>query len=331
MSEAPSSHVWVAQAWPRSQPASPAVQAFHRSSFPRLRSPAAVTSPVPGPVLPVRQPAQRTTFFSPPLRSASRADRRTHTTEAFGGHVPQAASLVGASHGDGLLSPVRQPPLPPQQTTVPDAHEHSPAHAVPVVAQAAFQGGHVGNASPVVKMNPDDQVATFARMQGQFNPGMPRYFHMPEGARDFVPGGAAGPPPPTHMWWDTAPGLSPIGSCDAQGQAGCCPTGKSPGAPRPGSGLQGTCARPMGHAHASGPARGVSSPTVGGLGAVGVGQGSYVISSNVGESERIDEDVQAVSFSLISLSSSHIISSHTNSSHQYNDRGVCPPRCHPFS
>ena len=119
------------------------------------------------------------------------------------------------------------------------------------------------------------------------------------------------------MWWNAPPppGLSPHGCCTAQGQAGCCPTGKSHGAPRPGSGLQGTCARPMGHVHALGPARGVSSPTVGGLGAVGVGQGSYVISSNVGESERIDEDVQAVSFSLISLSSSHIISSHTNSSH----------------
>jgi hypothetical protein len=38
--------------------------------------------------------------------------------EAFGGHVPQAASLVGASHGDDLLIPVRQAAQPPQQTTV---------------------------------------------------------------------------------------------------------------------------------------------------------------------------------------------------------------------
>ena len=236
--------------------------------------------------------------------------------EAFGGHVPQAASRVQASHGDHLLSPVRQPPLPPQQTTVPDAHQHSPAHAVPVVAQAVFQGGHVGNASHVVKINPDDQVSTFARMQGQFNPGMPRYSHILEGAPDFVPGGATGPPPSTQMWWNAPAGLSPHGCCTAQGQAGCCPTGKSPGALRPGAGLQGSYAGPMGHAHASGPARGVPSPAVGGLGAVGVGQGSYVISSNVRESARtIDEDAQAVCFSPIVLSLSCIIPLHTNSCH----------------
>ena len=118
------------------------------------------------------------------------------------------------------------------------------------------------------------------------------------------------------MWWDAAPGVSPHGCCNAQGQAGCCPTGKSPGAPRPGAGLQGSYASPMGHPHAAGPARGGTSPAVGGLGAVGVGQGSYDISSNAREStQTIEVDAQAVCFSLIRLSSFHIISSHTNSSH----------------
>ena len=116
--------------------------------------------------------------------------------ETFRGHAPQAASLVDASHGDDLLSPVRQAAQPTQQTTVHYAHEHLPTNAVPVAAQAAFQGGL--HASPVVKINPEDQVATFARMQGHLNPGMPRYFHMPEGAPDFLPGGATGPPPSTQ-------------------------------------------------------------------------------------------------------------------------------------
>ena len=315
MSEASSRHVWVSQAWPGSQPASPAVQALHCSSLPSSRSPAAVTSPGHGPAWPVRQPVQRTTVFPSYLRPVARADQGRQTMEAFGDHTPQAASLVGASRGDDLFSPVRQAAQPPQQTTVDHAYQHSPAHAVPVVAQAAFQGGHVPHASPAVKLNPEDQVATFAKMQGHMNPGMPRHFHMPEGATDFVPGGAAGPPPQTQMWWDSAPGLSPLGCCNAQGQAGCCPTGKSPGA-RPGSGLHGCYASPMGHAHAPGPARGVPSPAVGGLGSVGVGQGSYVVNSNVRASARtLDEDVQAVCFALIVLSSSCIMPSHTNSSH----------------
>jgi hypothetical protein len=86
--------------------------------------------------------------------------------EAFLGHVPQAASLVGASPGDDVLSPVRHAAQPTQQTTVRYSHEHSPAHAVPVVAQAAFQGGHVGNASPVVKINPEDQVVNVRQDAG---------------------------------------------------------------------------------------------------------------------------------------------------------------------
>lgn len=291
-------HVWVPHpCWPtaESHPASPAVEAFHRSSSPSSCLPAAVPSAGPGPVLDVRQPAaQRTSLLSPPPHSAARAEWRAHTMEAFGGHASRPASLGVASRGNELLSPVRQTGQPTQQTTVPAAQQHSPAHAVPVVVQAVSQGGL--HASPGVKLNPDDQVATFARMQGHLNPGMPRYYHMPEGAHDFVPGGATGPPPSSQSWWDTAPGLSPHGCCDAQGRAGCCPTGKSPGPRRPGAGLEGSYASPMGHVHAAGPARGGCSPAVGGFGPVGVGQDSCGISSAVGESPQT-LDVQAVCLS----------------------------------
>ena len=56
--------------------------------------------------------------------------------EAFGGHASRPASLGVASRGNELLSPVRQTGQPTQQTTVPAAQQHSPAHAVPVVVQA---------------------------------------------------------------------------------------------------------------------------------------------------------------------------------------------------
>jgi hypothetical protein len=290
-------HVWVPQpCWPtaESHPASPTVEAFHRSSSPSSCSPAAVPSAGPVPVLAVRQPAaQRTSLMSPPPHPAACAEwiRLSLTS---GGHASRPASLGVASRGHDLLNPVRQTGQPPQQTTAPDAHQHSPAHAVPVVAQAASQGGL--HASPVVKHDPDDQVATFARMQGHLNPGMPRYFHIPEGAPDFVPGGATGPPPSTQSWWDTAPGLSPHGCCDAQGRAGCCPTDKSPGQRRHGAGLEGSYASPMGHAHAAGPTRGGCSPAAEGLGSVGDGQGSCGVSSAVGESTQT-LDVQAVCLS----------------------------------
>ena len=61
--------------------------------------------------------------------------------EAFGGHASRPASLGVASRGNELLSPVRQTGQPTQQTTVPAAQQHSPAHAVPVVVQAVSQGG----------------------------------------------------------------------------------------------------------------------------------------------------------------------------------------------
>ena len=96
--------------------------------------------------------------------------------------------LVGASPGPGPMSPVRQAAQPTQQTAFPYAHQHSPAGAVPAVAQAAFQG-HVPHASPVVKINLEDQVATYARMQDHLHDPMPRHFHIPEGATEFVPGG----------------------------------------------------------------------------------------------------------------------------------------------
>ena len=291
-------HVWVRQpCWPtaESHPASPAVEAFHRSSSPSSCLPAAVPSAGPGPVLAVRQPAaQRTRLLSPPPQSATCAEWRAQTSATSGGHASRPASLGVASRGNDLLSPVRQTGQPTHQTTVPDAHQHSPAHAVPVVVQAASQGGL--HASPVVKLNPDEQVATFARMQGHQNPGLPRHFHIPAGANHFVPGGATGPPPSTQSWWVTAAGLSPHGCCDAQGRAGCCPTGKSPSARRPGAGLEGSYASPMGHVHAAGPTCGGYSPAVGGFGPVGVGQDSCGISSAVGESPQT-LDVQAVCLS----------------------------------
>ena len=288
----PPPHSAACAEWIRLSLTTPAVEASHRSSSPSSCLPAAVPSAGPGPVLDVRQPAaQRTSLLSPPPHSAARAEWRAHTMEAFGGHASRPASLGVASRGNELLSPVRQTGQPTQQTTVPAAQQHSPAHAVPVVVQAVSQGGL--HASPGVKLNPDDQVATFARMQGHLNPGMPRYYHMPEGAHDFVPGGATGPPPSSQSWWDTAAGLSPHGCCDAQGRAGCCPTGKSPGPRRPGAGLEGSYASPMGHVHAAGPARGGCSPAVGEFGPVGVGQGSCGIRSAVGESTQT-LDVQAV-------------------------------------
>ena len=194
-------HVWVRQpCWPtaESHPASPAVEAFHRSSSPSSCLPAAVPSAGPGPVLAVRQPAaQRTRLVSPPPQSAACAEWRAQTSATCGDHASRPASLGVPSRGNDVLSPVRQTGQPTQQTTVPAAHQHSPAHAVPVVVQAASQGGL--HASPVVKLNPDEQVATFARMQGHKNPGLPRYYHIPAGARATTSNhhNPQPPPPPT--------------------------------------------------------------------------------------------------------------------------------------
>ena len=81
-------HVWVPHpCWPtaESHPASPAVEAFHRSSSPSSCLPAAVPSAGPGPVMSVRQPERhQTSLLSPPPHSAACAEwiRLSLTTPA---------------------------------------------------------------------------------------------------------------------------------------------------------------------------------------------------------------------------------------------------------